>query len=61
MKSLSEHYCEKCYTGEYVSWRADLEINEAIREYLNSYIPYPNIYYDSLDKALGGWNYDVKN
>lgn len=44
--------CPECYPKEGVTLWRDLPVNEAIRDYVQSYISPPAMYYFTLDEAM---------
>lgn len=51
--------CRCCYQEQVVTWR-EVEMNEALREYVDTYISPVKMYYLSMDDAMDVWGQKIK-
>ena len=51
--------CRVCYQEQVVTWR-EVEMNEALREYVDTYISPVKMYYLSMDDAMDVWGQKIK-
>lgn len=49
--------CRECYETQVVIWR-NQEMNETLKEYVDTYIPPVKMYYMSLRDAQAAWGED---
>lgn len=52
--------CKECYEDSIVSWRSH-PYNEAIREYVESYVSPPKIYYQTIEQAMAAWGEETED
>lgn len=56
--TIQNQQCPECLSQEgRIFWR-DLPMNEAIREYTQTYISPPVVYYFTMEDALAVWGQD---